>query len=77
VEVRAGDTLDFIVDGGTDTRFDHFLWAPRIEAADAGGVWDARRDFSTASQAWDEQPLNGLELLAHALLMSNEFLFVD
>ncbi len=82
VAVQAGDVIDFIVEGGKDSRFDHFVWAPVIRLDDpsgnqAAGIWDARRDFMQASEAWNEKPMNGLEVLVHALFMSNEFMFVD
>ncbi len=56
VEVKRGDALDFVVDGGKDSGSDSFSWAPTIELVEGGGpkpgapekrtTWDAARDFS-------------------------------
>ena len=73
VAVRAGDTLDFIVDIGGTLSYDQFLWAPVITTE--GEQWDARAEFNG--------PTSGLPLLApwaqyaQVLLLANEFTFVD
>ena len=84
VELRAGDTLDFLVDIGGTLAYDDYLWSPAIEAApEAAAVtkdtprrWDARADFAGGA-ATAARPLTPLELLAQALLLSNEFAYVD
>ena len=83
--VRVGDTIDFVVDLRDGLNSDDFIWAPILRRVDAtGGIsaapprgeWDARKQFGGPSAA-KETPLTPWEKLAHALLMSNEFLFVD
>ena len=79
IEVRAGDTLDFVVDFHANLNSDQFLWAPEIRTvgdSQAGSdptLWSAERDFAGPSQAM----LGPWEQLAQVLLLSNEFLFVD
>ena len=81
--VEEGDTIDFIVDVAEQLNTDQFEWAPVIQfkqklpshAPDEGidFTWDCRRDFTKPISL----SLSPLEQLAHALLMSNEFIFVD
>jgi hypothetical protein len=85
IDVKKGDTIDFIVDcrGGPDS--DSFSWAPRIQLAspqpesDAYSslpkTWDAKEDFSGPKEA--SKPLNAWEKVAQVLLLSNEMMFVD
>jgi hypothetical protein len=78
VEVRQGDTIDFIVEAGGNDGFDSFEWAPELRTVnDTRGerAWLARTDFS-GPRTWPA-PLNPWERLAQALLASNEFSFVD
>jgi hypothetical protein len=77
VLLKAGDTLDFVVDcrpAGNIT-WDEFFWAPKIESpktdAAPAVVWDAAAEFTAIS------PMSGWERYAQALLLSNEFVFVD
>lgn len=82
ISFRSGDALDFIVDVGDGLNSDQFLWSPIITTSTSttgsGGdtpkdAWDAKRDFG-------EQPrssLNAWEQLTQALMLSNEFMFVD
>ena len=82
--IQAGDTLDFIVDVAEQLNTDQFEWTAVIQwksqnaeaapSTEIGAVtWDSRRDFTkTVSLS-----LKPLEQLAHSLLMSNEFIFVD
>jgi hypothetical protein len=85
VEVKQGDTIDFIVDCRANESFDSFGWAPVIRmieapAALAGGdvvlEWSSAANFSgppgkprKALQAWEKY--------AQVLLLTNEFMFVD
>lgn len=81
VAVKAGDTLDFVVDCRTNANFDSFNWAPvlRLTAAPKPGEtaeWNATTAFAgpagktaTGLSAWEKY--------AQVLLMSNEFAFVD
>ncbi len=89
VELKKGDTIDFVVDIGKELNSDQFLWAPRIElrrpngseAAPRAGVpkvesatnWDATKDFAGPLV----EPLTPRQQLAQVLLLTNEFLFVD
>lgn len=81
VQVTAGEILDFAVDCRQTTTSDGFRWAPTIRLVvqaewapkDVQTVWDAQTDFV----APPPPKLQPLEQLAHALLMTNEFLFVD
>ncbi|MEZ0385492.1 MAG: DUF1553 domain-containing protein, partial [Verrucomicrobium sp.] len=86
VEVKAGDILDFCVTAGPnkENSNDGFRWTPRIERQDAPAsafqTWtDAGRDFTGPGQ-WPlnlPRPQSPLSQLAHILLMSNEFQFID
>ena len=76
VDVKAGDTIDLIVDSGTTTVSDGFSWAPVITGK--RGVlneqtWSARDGF----RAPPPPPLDSLEQFAQALLLTNEFLYLD
>jgi hypothetical protein len=71
VDVEAGDTIDFIVDGRDDREGDSFSWAPVITLGDK--KWDAKADF----RGPHPRPLTLLERYAQVLLQSNEFAFVD
>src|SRR5206468_8515613 len=83
VEVKQGDTIDFVVDcrGGPDS--DSFSWAPKIQLASPNSdtsaalttSWDAKEDFSGPKEA--TKPLNAWEKIAQVLLLSNELMFVD
>jgi hypothetical protein len=78
VDVRAGDTLDFVVDIRDNLNSDQFTWAPVItlatgEGGAAGTTWSAKDDFGDAPV----EPLGPWEQLAQVLLMANEYCFVD
>jgi hypothetical protein len=79
LSVSRGDTLDFVVDCVEGPAFDSFTWAPVIrlqpgdEAAGTRTEWAAERDFASG----DPEPLTPLEQFAQALLLANEFAFVD
>jgi hypothetical protein len=78
VEVKKGDTLDFVVDSSGNSDDDSFTWAPVIKALSAGdhpSIWNAREDFSGPKDPI--VPLGPWEKLAQVLLMSNELAFVD
>ncbi|MCB1227479.1 MAG: PSD1 domain-containing protein [Verrucomicrobiales bacterium] len=80
-QVKRGETLDFAVDCRESNTSDGFRWIPSIrlriqpEQAPTGvqTVWDAQADYAPPPPP----PLQPLEQLAHALLMTNEFLFID
>ena len=73
IVVKAGDTLDFVVDIGGTLSYDQFLWVPVI-AAD-GMKWDARAEFDGPRPA--PELLSAWEQYAQVLLLANEFAFVD
>ncbi|CAN5508770.1 PSD1 and planctomycete cytochrome C domain-containing protein [soil metagenome] len=73
VKVQKGDTLDFIVDPLDGDNSDSFAWSPILASTDGKGLWNAAADFSSPPHA----PLTRIALYAQALLMTNEFLFVD
>jgi hypothetical protein len=80
VQVKAGDTIDFIVDCGTTAFGDEFTWAPVITLA--GGDRDRNKHgtVSDASKEFRGPPavmLTPWEQFALVLLQSNEFVFVD
>lgn len=81
VVLRAGDTLDFVVDTNADLNNDQYLWAPVISevssdlksAAAVPHSWEAERDFSGAMPTL----LDRWEQLAQVLLIANELIFID
>jgi hypothetical protein len=83
VEVKKGDTLDFLTECRDDPKNDSFKWAPTItmREAEMPGMkgmamrWDARSDFMDPATL--PKPLGPWEEFAQVLLLSNEFTFVD
>lgn len=73
VEVKAGDTIDFIVEPRAAENFDAFKWSPTIGSDD--GSWDAKSQFAGPPPA--RTPLKPWEQYAQVLLQTNEFAFVD
>ena len=80
IEVKAGDTFDFVVEGRDDSEGDAFVWAPAIEAVPVEGAkpdqplkWSASADFRGPQPA----PLSKWEQYAQVLLETNEFAFVE
>jgi hypothetical protein len=78
--VQPGETLDFVVDCLKSQDNDGFMWAPVIKKKQLAGshtsivqLWHAANDFSGPPPP----RLNAWEQLAQALLISNEFVFVD
>jgi hypothetical protein len=71
IAVKAGDTIDFIVDGRSDTENDTFTWAPTIHLGDQ--KWSAASDFHGPTP----KPLTAWQRYAQVLLETNEFAFVD
>jgi cytochrome c553 len=84
VEVKAGDILTFAAGRGGNENSDSYHWTPRIEIQDSPGapytVWtDSARDFMSSGK-WPvdlPRPQSPLSQLAHVLIISNEFQFVD
>ncbi|MCS6776442.1 MAG: PSD1 and planctomycete cytochrome C domain-containing protein [Chloroherpetonaceae bacterium] len=84
VTVKRGETLDFVVDCRSGHAFDSFRWAPVIQLIASGTrltaetektIWSAQADFSGPPSPAASHP--AWEQYAHALLMTNEFCFVD
>ncbi len=78
VVVRAGDVIDFVVDCRAKPTADAFSWAPIVRqtqpsATDKPGVWSANTDFAAPPPPL----LSAWEQCAQALLLTNEFWFVD
>jgi len=71
--MKAGDTIDFIVDIGDTLNSDQFLWSPVIK--DEKTTWDARAEFNGPRPA--PQYLTAWEQYTQVLLLANEFAFVD
>lgn len=73
LEVKAGDTLDFVTDIGNKLSYNQFLWKATIAPADGSTAWDSQRDFENQGT----KRLDAWEQLAQVLLSANEFVFVD
>jgi mono/diheme cytochrome c family protein len=81
VRLTAGEIVDFTVDCRETTTSDSYRWAPTVRslqmpeaaAANQPTVWDAKADF----KAPPPPALTPLEQMAQALLMTNEFMFVE
>ena len=71
VAVQKGDTLDFVVDPLGGDNSDGFAYAPTVSGP--AGTWDAASGFGGPPPP----PLSRVTLFAQALLMSDEFVFVD
>ena len=73
VEVKAGETIDFVVDPKENDAYDSFEWAPKLDSLDKPGKWAADIDFhgprSPALTPWEEY--------VQVLFLTNEFVFVD
>jgi hypothetical protein len=82
LEVKQGDTIDFVIDILGTLNNDMFTWAPTITSVDpapAGGAqvkWDAADEFGGPSPP-PPDPLGPWAMYAQVLLLSNEFVFVD
>jgi hypothetical protein len=84
LEVRRGDTIDFVTDCRGSVGFDSFNWAPTIKyvfdstkaPADQPKEWSAKTDFSGPTR---EKPpsLGAWEKYAQVILLANELVFVD
>ena len=78
-EIKRGQAIDFVLDCRASDAFDSFEWSPlvRVVGPAPSGVhkttWDARDDFHGP----EAPPLSPWESYAQALLLTNEFLYVD
>lgn len=73
VGVAKGETLDFVVDciGGDNS--DSFTWSPTVRSLDGKSVWALSAGYGPPPEA----ALSRWALYAQALMMTNEFMFVD
>jgi hypothetical protein len=81
VEIEAGDTIDFVVISRSDDEGDAFAWAPAIRMVEPSsegdqGEWKAADGFAGPPPE-PPNPLTAWEEYVQALLLSNEFSFVD
>ncbi len=85
VELKKGDTIDFVVECRADENSDSFGWSPVIRmveapAAAVGGdvssEWSAAAGFA-GTPGKPRRTLSPWEKYAQVLLLTNEFMFVD
>jgi hypothetical protein len=81
VEVQAAETLDFVVDCLTNEGNDDFTWPPIVSLTSTKDGKTSEQQFSAAVDFRSSAPaatrLTPLEQYAQALLLANEFVFVD
>jgi hypothetical protein len=80
VEVKLGDTIDFVVDCGATASGDEFTWAPIIKLARMDKNGDKSAIVSASAKEFHGPPAPTLlpwEQFALVMLQSNEFVFVD
>jgi hypothetical protein len=81
LDVKLGETVDFVVDGIGSSNSDSYTWAPKIaligdyDLAVSKRAWDAEKDFAARETTFT--PLGAWEKFAQVLLLSNELAFVD
>lgn len=73
--VRKGDTLDFVVDCRADDGYDGFSWAPTITLKDGSASWSAQAQYRGPDEPLAR--MTNWERYVQALLMTNEFVYVD
>jgi hypothetical protein len=78
IAVKRGDTLDFLTDCRENPNSDSFQWritVRQIEGAEnrTTAEWNSERGFH-GPQA---EPLGPWQRLAHTLMLTNEFMFLD
>jgi hypothetical protein len=77
LDVEAGEAIDLVTDCRDNPNFDGFRWtvAIRLEPTDGSSprTWDSETGFSGP----EPEPLDRWQRLAHVLLLTNEFAFID
>jgi len=74
IEVKSGDTLDFVADIGKTLSHNQFLSKALIAPVDdSSASWDSQRDFENQGA----KRLDPWEQLAQVVLSANEFVFID
>ena len=84
IEVQQGEQIDFVVAAKNDNRFDNYHWPIevwKVAVKENGGLdglnaWPSEPAFTSSIARWTG-PQTPWEQYAHALLISNEFMFVD
>jgi hypothetical protein len=83
IEVKKGDSIDFVVDCRGDETSDSFVWSPVIRLVEAPGnaaggtqEWSAAAEFR-GPETKPRKMLSAWERYAQVLMLSNEFMFVD
>jgi hypothetical protein len=79
VHVEPGDTIDFVVDCVTEPSFDSYLWDPVVRDLNPASnalrvhLWKNFSDFHGPETV----PFTSWEAYTQALMLSNEFLYID
>lgn len=74
LEVKRGDTIDFVVEGGKGTSGGEFKWAVEIKPIEGSTKeWNSVRDFRRPSTGG----MNAWDRYAQVLLATAEFMMVD
>jgi hypothetical protein len=84
IEVEQGEQIDFVVSAKEDNRFDIYRWPIevwKVALMENGGLdglnaWPSEPAFTASIARWTG-PQTTWEQYAHALLISNEFMFID
>ena len=83
IQVKAGDTVDFVTDCRSNESFDTFSWIARVKYTGEEGKgeaprlrWQTKDDFKGPQPAAPKS-LDPWEKLAQAILLSNEVFFID
>ncbi len=71
--VKAGDSIDFVVDCRESVTNDDFSWTVSLKYKGANEKFDSKDHFSSLQPT----PASPLQQAAQALLLTNEFCFVD
>ena len=78
ISVIKGDTLDFVVDCRASDSFDSFSWAPTVIRTGAEPkTWSSEAQFAPPMTVTAAKPLTKWERYVQALLMTNDFYFID
>lgn len=73
--VRKGDTLDFVVDCRAADGYDGFGWAPTLTRQDGSASWSAQAQYRGPDEPLAR--MTNWERYVQALMMTNEFIYVD
>ncbi len=76
LDVKRGQTIDFVIESRADANSDAFAWAPTVKMAAPDEEWSALAGFGGPAEKLPE-PLAPWEKYAQVLLEANEFTFVD